>query len=413
MPVRLPVPHFQYESEKPEVAKDVKMNVMGSPMKWIRILALLSAASLAVPSIAFAQDGPLGKKGGGKGGGNSGNSGSSGGGKSGGQSNSGGGRSNSGGGKSSGQSNSGGSVGLPGTPPRSTGGSQSTSNSGRPITIPREQYGAQVISKRGDEGSKSGKVQYGSNNNVRVEEGRYNGAGVTTIPRVSTSRDIGLEARGESRHVELGSDRNRGDYRFGYSHYRNDWCDDDFYYPFYAFRWDPWKTVPSPFYAYTHLPAYINCTRISIGSFSWTMCSTSYPYKRRGNDDPYGWGWGRDNRGSDLDYAVDDIYDAFRSGRMRSLGSMIGRSVVVEYGYSERYRMSGDDFYDLMRDVVEGTRTENYLIQDVYRDGDQATVIGYHTFYTPYGIRESVRHVYGLERVHRGYEIVYFRTERF
>lgn len=390
-------------------------------MKWIRILALLAAGSLVVPSISFAQDGPLGKKGGGKGGGQSGNSG---GGKSGGQSgNSGGGKSggqsgNSGGGSTSpgrsggDSSGGGGSVGLPGTPPRNNGGGQASSGSGRPITIPRDQYGGQVINKRGNGDSKSGDVHYGSNNNIRVQEGQYTGFGVTTIPRVSTSRGIGLEARGEARHVEIGRD-NDNSYRYGYSHYRNDWCDDDFYYPFYAFRWDPWKTVPSPFYCYTHLPAYINCVRISIGSFTWSQCSTSYPYRYRGNDDPYGWSYGRDNRGGDLDYAVDDIYDAFRSGRMRSLGSMIGRSVIVEYGYGERYRMNGDDFYDLMRDVVEGTRTENYLIQDVYRDGDQATVIAYHTFYTPNGIRESVRHVYGLDRVRRGYEITYFRTERF
>lgn len=373
-------------------------------MKWIRAFALVSAVALAVPHIAFAQDGPLGKKGGGKGGGQSGTSG----GNAGGQSN------NSGGGKSGGRSGgqSGGQAGLPNTPPQ-TGGGQTSPALGRPVTIPRQQSGDQIVVKRGGQESKSGTVKYDSNNNVQIGSGQYSGPGVVTIPRISTSREISLEARGESRNIELRADNN-GNFRFGYWHYRKDWCDDDFYYPFYSFRYDPWKCVPSPFYAYYHLPPYLNCTRITIGSFSWTQCSTVYSY-RRGNDDPYGWGWGRDDsrRRGDLDYAVDDIYDAFRTRRMRGLGDMIGRYVVVEYGYGERYRMSGDDFYDLMRDVVEGTYTENYLIQDVYRDGDQATVIAYHTFFDPRGIRESVRHVYGLQKVRRGYEIAYFRTERF
>lgn len=384
----------------------------GVNMRFLRILALAGAVALAMPQFALAQDGELGKKGGGKGGGSS----QSGGGKSGGSSQSGGGKS---GGTSPGGSVSGGKSGGSSTGgelgrPRSGGTSQSGGGLGRPERPQPGQDDGGLTVKRGGGESRSGQVHYGTTSNVRAlgkPEGQY---AIGEIPQVSSSRSIALEAKGESRHVRTEvRDHRIGDsnYRFGYWHYQGNWCDDWFNYPYYRFRWDPYDCVPSPFYYYGHLPPYISCVRITLGSFSWTACTTRYawvPFQYDG-----GYGWGRNRRYDDLDYAVNDIGRAFRERRMRLIDDYIGRHVVVEYGYGERYRMNGDDFYDMLRDAVEGTRTESYLVQDVCRDGDRATIVAYHTFYNPWGIRESVRHVYGLVGGRRGYEIEYFRTERF
>jgi hypothetical protein len=390
-------------------------------MRLLRILALAGAVAVALPQAVFAQDGELGKKGGGKGGSKSGGS-SSGGGKSGGSgSQSGGGKS---GGSSSGsvasppRSNGGGSGGTVIGPPRSGGSTQGgTGGLGRPERPGQDGSNrGDITVKRGGGDSRSGNVSYGTTSNVRAlgkPEGSYT---IGEVPRVSTSRGIALEAKGESRHVRTEvHDHRVGDdnYRFGYWHYQGNWCDDWFNYPYYQFHWDPYHCVPSPFYGYGHLPPYIQCVRVSIGSFSWTACNTRYAWVPAYHDNGYGYGWGRDRRMGELDYAVNDLARAFRERRMRLIDGYIGRSVIVEYGYGERYRMSGDDFYDMLRDAVEGTRTEDYLVQDVCRDGDRATVTAYHTFYNAWGIRESIRHIFGLVEARRGYEIEYFRTERF
>lgn len=374
---------------------------------WLTIGALAMAAA----TTGFAQDGVLGKGGGKpKQGGGSGGSGSgsgtkpksepppkSGGGSGGGST------------RDRGQNDRGQSEGVLG------GGGTVRTGSGnrdRGQSQTRQSGDEGVLGKRSGGASRSGQVQYGTNSNVRIEAPPRFGE----IPRVSSDRQIVMEGYRENR-VRVGDGRYDDRYRNGYWHYDPRWQDDYFWYPHYSFNYDPYRCAPSPFYWYGHLPPYVSMFRISIGNFNWTACTTRYDWQ------PSGWGnggwnsndrgWGND-RSRELDYAVDDLVTAFERRSARSIGGLVPPEtrVLVELSDGSRYRTNGDDFYDLFRDLIEGTRTVDYRIMGVWRDRDQATVTADHTFYDGWGRTVTVRHTYGLEEGRRGFAICYFRADR-
>src|SRR5690606_24452424 len=117
-------------------------------------------------------------------------------------------------------------------------------------------------------------------------------------------------------------DRNR--YRSGYYHYNNRWQDNWYWYPHYQFSYHPQYCVPSPWYSYANVPGYVSTVRINFDwiQFEWTT-GRSYNW-RYDNDRDWGWSWGSTSRRSDLDYAVDDIYAAFRRGQVRYMENLIG-----------------------------------------------------------------------------------------
>ncbi|MBA4292915.1 hypothetical protein C0431_08060 [bacterium] len=162
------------------------------------------------------------------------------------------------------------------------------------------------------------------------------------------------------------------------------------------------------------MPGYITTVRVRFDNFSfeWRSGST-YRWQHRNDNDDWGWSWNdRDDR-SYLDETVDDIYDAFRRGQVRYLDRLIPTrgSVWIELNRYSSYHVDGDDFYDLMKDLIEGTRTRDYRIREVRRDRGRATVVAEHSFSDPWGRTRTSRHYYGLEEGRRGYEIVAFRVE--
>jgi hypothetical protein len=372
---------------------------------WLTIGALAMAAA----TTGFAQDGVLGKGGGKpKQGGGSGGSGSGSGTKP----------------KSEPPPKSGGGGGGGTTRDRGQSGDGALGNGGGTVRTGsgssrdrdrgevRQSADDGLLGKRSGGSSRSGQVQYGTNSNVRVEAPPRFG----DIPRVSSDRQIVLEGYRENR-VRVGSGQYDDRYRNGYWHYDQRWRDDYFWYPHYSFNYDPYRCAPSPFYWYGHLPPYVDLFRVSIGSFTWTACTTQYNWQRSGWGDS-GWnnndrGWGYD-RSRELDYAIDDLVSAFERRSARSIGGLVPPEarVLVELSDGSRYRTNGDDFYDMFRDLIEGTRTADYRVMGVWRDRDQATVTADHTFYDGWGRMVVVRHTYGLEEGRRGYEICYFRADR-
>jgi hypothetical protein len=203
-------------------------------------------------------------------------------------------------------------------------------------------------------------------------------------------------------------------YRNGYYHYDQRWRDDNYWYPHYQFNYNN-NCVPSPFYSYAHLPGYVNVVRIDFNflKFEWRTGS-SYRWSYDNRDDDFGWGWGNNDRRTDyLDDSIDDLYDAFARSRIRYMDRLIPTRdwVSIELNNCASYRITGDDFYDLMQDLVEGTRTLDYRIREVRQDRGRATVIAEHIYLDSWGRQKWSRHYYGLTEDRRGYRIAAFRID--
>ena len=219
------------------------------------------------------------------------------------------------------------------------------------------------------------------------------------IPQVFDRGGIGQDVNRQG-NIQRG---NNPQYRSGYHHYYDQWRDDYFYYPHYSFGYGYGNTVPSPFYRYNHLPAYINILRVVIGGSNWNISGSTYRWNRPNLNV-------RGDRYNDLDYAIDDIVRSFENGNIRFMDRVIptnGRVTVDLDNYS-RYQLSGDDFYDLMRDAVEGTYTQNYIVREIRQDRNTVTVRADHRFRDSWGRTQTQVHLYGLEQARRGYEIRHF-----
>jgi hypothetical protein len=258
------------------------------------------------------------------------------------------------------------------------------------------------LTVKGRGASRSGSVNYGSVHN-QAGRARAQGTVIADAPLVASNRGIVIDAHREDR-VRRADEG----YRSGYWFYDPRWTDDCFWYPYYGFVWSDGRCVPSPFYFYGHLPPYIQIVRVGLGSFSYFHCAGPCGGKRdwHGRD--------RADRDRDLDEAVRGIEDSFRHRRMRSLSNVAPErgTVLIELESQGRYQISADDFYDLLRDAVETTRTVSYDIERVCIDGDRATVVGRHRFIEPWGGVAVQWHTYGLERHWRGFEIRFFKTSR-
>lgn len=371
-------------------------------------LSLGAVVVLAAPALA---DDILGKGGGGKGGGSGSGSGNSGGSAGSGSGGSRGGRNEppparSGGSQSGGQSGNRGSGSSSGS-----GGVGAGREPGRPSSSGNGKSGNdELLGRSGGAKSRSGDVRYGTVSNTGREPGRSNGpVRVNDAPITRNNGAIGREANREDRIV-----RNDPRYRNGYHHYDNRWRDDNYWYPHYQFNYRP-DCVPSPWYYYQHLPAYVTIARIEWGGITFDIRSGNrYNWRDTyNNGNGNGWGWGRSDR-NEIDDTVQDIRDAFQRRSARLFDSMIPsrERVTIDLEGRGSYSIGGDDFYDLMRDLVEGTRTYSYNIREVRVNRGQLTVVAEHEYSDPWGRRERQIHTYGLEEGRRSYEIVYFRTDR-
>lgn len=320
-----------------------------------------------------------------------------------------------GGGNSQGNGNSGGSGSSRGNQGGSSSGSRGNSlppvnnqgNNGRGQSQSGGSGG--YLGRGGNEQSRSGSVKYGSTSNQAATNSRGPG-NVPPPPIVRSDSRISREGWGEANRI------NRNDYRSGYYQYDRNWRDDNFWYPFYNFSFGN-NCVPSPWYYYQHLPAYISIVRIEIGCDLWNWnYGNRYNWHYSNND--YSWGgynngYGNNSDLRELDDAADSIYDAFKSGRVRYMADLIPDrgSINIELDRYSQYRINGDDFYDLLRDLIEGTRTTDYRIRDVRYFDNRATIIADHEYVDSWNRRQTTRHYFGLEESRRGYQIVSFRTE--
>lgn len=267
--------------------------------------------------------------------------------------------------------------------------------------------------------SQSGRVTYGGSNNGFQRGGAGPAPQINGLPPGGNNRvsqDAMLNDQARRRDNWRDNDRRNDGWRNGYFQYNYGWDDNRFWYPHYAFNWDPYRCVPSPFYYYSNLPGYISLGRVTIllnfvslfndtrYNYDWSPGRGRYDYERNNR-------WDRE-----LDYAVEDIVDAFERRRARTLWPLIynDSSIYVDVEGEWRYQMRGIDFCDLMQDLVESTETESYRIRSVRtgRDG-RALIEAEHVFRDAWGRRQGTRHSYGLEELRNGrFAIREFRVSR-
>lgn len=196
-------------------------------------------------------------------------------------------------------------------------------------------------------------------------------------------------------------------YRSGYYHYREDWRDSSFCYPHYVFDYTD-HCAPSPWYWYPHLPAYVSVGRCRptvtvIFDFGW---GSRYDYR------PYYYTSFEPSR---LDVAADRMEESFRNRDFRRLSYLVDRDdwVQIQVENADTYDLRGDDFADMMQDLIEETHTISYKITDVHSWRDGASITARHTYVDSWGRREVVEHRYGFRLTRDGYRIVSFRTDHF
>ncbi len=219
---------------------------------------------------------------------------------------------------------------------------------------------------------RTGTPRYSGNNNLSNSRQSRSGSNSNQPIRVQSFHDaarggeLARQARTEEEIRRGWSNYDRSSFRNGYYNSWDNWTDNRFCYPHYAFAWNPNQHVVSPFYGYTHVPGYISQTRIKFGSF-WLEFNDfqDYRYDSRSRYD-------RNDQYSGLNNAVNDLTRAFTRRDLRALDRLVPTrdTVRVRGDWAGDYTLGSDDFYDMMRDVVTTTQTRIFSIKDVeYGDG--------------------------------------------
>lgn len=261
---------------------------------------------------------------------------------------------------------------------------------------------------RPDVQSRTGSGRYGTINNA----GSRGNVSYTRIDRAPVVIDNGVLARRVDRSENISVRINGHGFRVGYYHYNPRWCDDWFVYPHYIF--DPWgyqrTCYVSPWYYYVSIPAYIDSSRVIIvNTFPYqNWVGYDYNWRSNGRYDRY------DRGNADLDYALDDLQNAFEREDRRAATRLVPRggrvNIYTDGRYS--YTLSADDFYDLFMDGLYNAKTRRYDIVRV-RVGDRgatARVTARHETTDPWGNSQTVYHEFFLEREGRDFVIREFGT---
>lgn len=351
----------------------------------LRILTLVVAA-LTLGGVALADD----LLGGGKGNGGGGSSG-------GGGSTVGGGGGNSGGG--GGQQTGGGGG--------NSGGGRGPSNGGRGQRVDsssRNDRGQSPISVPSQRQGRSGRNTASTrNNNPRDERSPIV---VTSIPGRGSSGQS-HNGQGSIRDQARNEDRAYADrYRNGYYQYNSGWRDCDFWYPYYTYGYTSSSCI-SPFYFYSNLPGYLNQARVQF-----TDDCLRYDDWREFRYDDYD-RYDRRSSSYGIYQAIDDLEGAFLSRDLDSLDHLIPRRawITITDRTERNYRIRSEDFYDMMADLVTGTRTREFWVNRVETGGSYLRLNVQHVYQDAWRQNRTVYMKFTLRQNRsRNYEVIEFET---
>lgn len=246
---------------------------------------------------------------------------------------------------------------------------------------------------------------YGSNNNLITQASRPD---ANVLNRAPIDVFSGSLANQVLREEKVRAVRN-SPIRVGYYHYDRGWCDDYFWFPHYVFN--PYQTVChiSPWYYYPYLPGYVNRQYVTILTINLGPFQGSYYTWRpiRSYSSYYSY--------NDLDYAIQDLVDAFERQDRRAISRLVPLRSRVDILIDGRYAysMDSDAFYELMLDNIYQSDTRRYNIVSVRRNRGEVEIVARHDFVDPWGRSDSVYHEYRLRESGRGYEITAFGSSYY
>lgn len=307
-----------------------------------------------------------------------------------------GGRQSSGGSGSSGGSNGSGSYSS------GNSGDQGGANSNQDPWLQK------VLGRKNNQ-SRSGKVHYGTINNLINKQALQRPVQIRQAPvRSEMPMNDQIQREDQARVRDRRRDRDDDDrFRVGYYQYGSGWRDDSFSYPYYVFS--PYsinRCVVSPWYYYSFLPGYVETDRLVFTSnYEDPFVGLPFDYEppSRYRDDQYG-----DDRGGIYDenylsprilnFAIDDLISAFTRGDRRAVDRLVPRTGSVALAIDGRtsYGVRADDFYDMLMDAVTSSQTIDYQITAVKSNNEEAEVLATHVFTDPWGRQQYVYHRFHL-----------------
>lgn len=170
--------------------------------------------------------------------------------------------------------------------------------------------------------------------------------------------------------------------RIGYVQYHNRFKDRWFFYGGYSF-WPFSPVVCSPWYYYPQLPPYLLLSVVFISNPPAYVQPTVYNWAEPSPEVTYG----------ELDYAIEDIVNAFEDHDLRAIDRLIPEdgdvAIFLDGTYS--YSVRASDFRDILHDSVSDVRTTGYHVLSVNRySGGSALVEGQHNTIDPWGDRQTI-----------------------
>ncbi len=309
--------------------------------------------------------------------------------------------SSSGSGSSGGSRNNGGGSNDSGSYSSGNSRDQSGNNSSRDPWLQK------VLSRKNNQ-SRSGKVHYGTVNNLINGDAQRLPVQIRQAPiRSEMPMSDKIQRQDQARVRDRNRDHDDDRFRVGYYQYGTGWRDDSFCYPYYVFS--PYsinRCVVSPWYYYSFLPGYIETNRLVYTSNyqdSFVGLPFDYELPSRYRDDQYG-----DDRGSNYDenylsprnlnFAVDDLVRAFTRSDRSAVNRLVPRTGEVALAIDGRtsYGVKADDFYDMLMDAVTSSQTIDYQITAVKSNNNEAEVLATHVFTDPWGRQQYVYHRFHL-----------------
>jgi hypothetical protein len=133
--------------------------------------------------------------------------------------------------------------------------------------------------------------------------------------------------------------------------------------------------VPSPWYYYPGVPAYVPCSHVYVVpgySWNWSVGS-AYAWQRSAAYDSYG--------DAALNHAITDVNQLFIDRNVNAGNDLIGggRVAVFAEGHYE-YSLAPADFSAMLADNVNATQTVGYQVNHILVNGNTASITATHQF---------------------------------
>lgn len=171
--------------------------------------------------------------------------------------------------------------------------------------------------------------------------------------------------------------------RVGYYQYVPNFRANLFYYSNY--RYNPGQAYYSPWYYYSNLPPYVSTGSLTvIPSYTSSVVNGEWTAYNATSPNPA------------VDGIINRLQATFQTGDpiwLMRLARSSGR-IAIFMGGQYQYSVGATDFSTMLRDLVLGTQTTGYTVDQVQEWGDELRVQTTHQFIDSQGLSQIVRQVY-------------------